>query len=133
MAPLARLSPYWYQVVAIIIGVAVLGMPGAVSALGWVLGIIVIASFSGLNLFAGIALTNVFVAATAVLGRRPCCYSDLGLAASGAKGEKAVRYAQYTQLWMLCVVGSAPRRLASAASLLRDPADQLIPQATSAS
>lgn len=92
------------QVAAIIVGVAVLGMPEAVAQLGWLLGFIMILLFAGLEVFSGFALTHVFTAASITLKRRPKTFGELGLAAYGEAGARVVQRVQYAQLWAYCVV-----------------------------
>eukprot|EP00041_Stephanoeca_diplocostata_P011637 m.192974 g.192974 ORF g.192974 m.192974 type:complete len:466 (-) comp18612_c0_seq17:339-1736(-) len=87
-----------FMIVSIILGLGVLGIPWALSTLGWCLGFFLLFTSAGGSIYSGFLIARVTKAAAKVLRIHPQKYKDLGFAAYGVAGSRTVRTAQYAFL-----------------------------------
>eukprot|EP00041_Stephanoeca_diplocostata_P011635 m.192922 g.192922 ORF g.192922 m.192922 type:complete len:172 (-) comp18612_c0_seq13:1589-2104(-) len=96
-----------FMIVSIILGLGVLGIPWALSTLGWCLGFFLLFTSAGGSIYSGFLIARVTKAAAKVLRIHPQKYKDLGFAAYGVAGSRTVRTAQVCRIPLLAVWMSA--------------------------
>lgn len=73
--------------VAIILGIGVLGIPQALVKLGWALGLFLLFVSAAGAVYSGLLIARLVAHVTVTTGHRPHSYEDLGQAAFGHAGR----------------------------------------------
>lgn len=92
-----------FLMTAPLVGIATMGIPKALSELGWGFGLFSL-FFIGVGCcYSGMVISRTVLHLTKTSGVRPRKYGDLGKAAFGMKGERATRYMQLAYLFGACI------------------------------
>lgn len=86
-----------FLMTASLIGIGVMGLPRAMSRLGWSFGLFLLIFIGGGCCYSGLVISRIVLHITKTDGR-PRKYGDIGMAAYGTRGERFVRWSQMVYL-----------------------------------